>query len=229
MTHDPFTDTDPVLSAMSQRFSCRAFLDREVPEQITRKILNAAQRTASWCNVQPWEVVIVSGEARQRLTRALLRSTSEGSGGFDIPAPQTYEGEYRSRRNACAGALYSAVGVARGDTSGRERQRLENFRFFGAPHVAIILNERALGPYAHVDCGGYIANFLLAAASTGVDTVAQAAIAAHSAAVREQLGIASDKEVLCAISFGYADHRHPANSFRTERADISTAVRWHSD
>ena len=29
-----------------------------------------------------------------------------------------------------------------------------------------------------------------------------------------------DRDVLCAISFGYPDTDHPANSFRTERAEL---------
>jgi hypothetical protein len=32
--------------------------------------------------------------------------------------------------------------------------------------------------------------------------------------------------VLCAISFGFADTDHPANSFRTQRADLDEFVEW---
>ncbi|RFQ08231.1 nitroreductase, partial [Pseudomonas sp. ATCC 13867] len=36
----------------------------------------------------------------------------------------------------------------------------------------------------------------------------------------------SDRLVVCGISLGYAEPSHPANSFRTTRADIATAVQW---
>ena len=37
----------------------------------------------------------------------------------------------------------------------------------------------------------------------------------------------ADGKVLCAISFGYPDSGHPANGFRTARADVADIVRWH--
>jgi hypothetical protein len=47
--------------------------------------------------------------------------------------PSGYHGAYRERRRECGLQLYKSVGVARGDTQAAERQRSENFRFFGAP------------------------------------------------------------------------------------------------
>ncbi len=54
---------------------------------------------------------------------------------------------------------------------------LENYRFFGAPHVAIITSDKALGVYGAVDCGGYVSTLLLAAESLGIAAVPQAAVA----------------------------------------------------
>jgi nitroreductase len=42
--------------------------------------------------------------------------------------------------------------------------------------------------------------------------------------VRDALGLAADRKVVCGISFGYADPEHPANRFRTGRADPKVAV-----
>ena len=60
------------------------------------------------------------------------------------------------------------------------KQALENFNFFGAPHVAIITTDEALGVYGAVDCGGYVTSFMLAAQALGVATVPQAALAFHA-------------------------------------------------
>ena len=91
----------------------------------------------------------------------------------DLAWPLEYHGAYQERRRECGLQLYSAVGVARGDTRAAEQQRLENFRFFGAPHVAIMSTDQALGTYGAVDCGAYVANFALAARSLGVAAIAQ--------------------------------------------------------
>ena len=86
--------------------------------------------------------------------------------------------------------------------------------------------DEALGVYGAVDCGAYVANFLLAAASLGVATIPQAALAARPQRIRDFFGLPSDRLVVCGISLGYADSGHPANGFRTSRADIATAVQW---
>jgi nitroreductase len=71
-----------------------------------------------------------------------------------------------------------------------------------------------------------VANFLLAAQSMGVATIAQAALARHSEFLLEHFQLSDDRLVICGISFGYADKSHAANSFRIGRAAIEEAVTW---
>ena len=52
---------------LAERHSCRAFLPRQVPRETLEEILRTAQRTASWCNSQAWQVHIASGAACERL------------------------------------------------------------------------------------------------------------------------------------------------------------------
>jgi len=40
------------------------------------------------------------------------------------------------------------------------------------------------------------------------------------------LGIGNDRSIVCGISFGMADPAHPANHFRTTRADSASSVVW---
>ena len=58
---------------LRQRYSCRAYRPDPVPRPTIDRILAAAQRTASWCNSQPWQVVIASGAAKATLPRCDLR------------------------------------------------------------------------------------------------------------------------------------------------------------
>jgi len=52
---------------LNERYSVRAFLPQEVPRETIAHLLKVAQRTASWCNSQPWQVLIASGEAKAKL------------------------------------------------------------------------------------------------------------------------------------------------------------------
>ena len=114
----------------------------------------------------------------------------------------------------------------RGDRARSALQGRENFRFFGAPHFALITTERDLGTYGAIDCGGYVSVFLLAAQSLGLAAIPQAAVAAYSPWLRDYFGLPDNRLVVCGISFGYPDQAHPANGFRTNRAPITEVVDW---
>ena len=212
---------------LDDRYSCRGFTSEPVPEETIDRILRMAQRTASWCNSQAWQVDLVSGQATAAFGKHLTDYVLSHDMNSDLPAPERYDGVYGDRRRASGFGLYSALGIERSDQDARLHQMLENYRFFGAPHVAVITSDAGLGTYGAVDCGGYVATFLAAASSLGVATCAQAAIALYSDGVREHLGIPDDRLIVCAIAFGYADAEHPANAFRTERADLGDVVRRH--
>lgn len=208
------------------RHSCRAFLPQPVPRATIERILTLAQRTASWCNCQPWQVAITEADGTRRLRDALERRAQGEGFTPDFPFPREYRGDYLARRRESGFQLYGAVGVPRGDREAYRRQEMRNFALFDAPHVAIITTDEALGEYGAMDCGGYVANFLLAARANGVATVAQASLAMYPEVLREVLGIGPGRRVVCGISFGFEDAGHPANSYRTRRADLSESVSW---
>ncbi len=224
------SDGEVLERLLCTRHSCRAFQSDPVPESIIREILGMAQRTATWCNTQPWKVNITQPAATARLGRALHERASVNlPAASDIPYPREYRGVYLQRRRSTGFRLHNALGIERGDAEGRRRQLLENFRFFGAPHMALITSDEALGPYGAVDCGAYIANFLLAAQALGVGAVAQAAIVRDSAFLREFFGLSDDRIVVAGIAFGFPDESHSINGFRAERASIDEAVDWISE
>jgi nitroreductase len=226
--HQPTAANEDVIleTLLKRRHSCRSFQTTPVPRDTIERILSLAQRTASWCNSQPWQLTIISGAALDQFRTIMLEQAQHNAGKSDIAFPTAYTGPYRDRRRACGIQLYKAVGVTRDDPQGAARQALENFRFFDAPHAAIVTTQAELGPYGAVDCGAYVSNFMLAAQSLGVATIAQAALANHSQAIKEHLSISTDRHVVCGISFGFENDAHPANQFRTARASVNDVVTW---
>jgi nitroreductase len=215
-------------SLLAERYSCRAFRPDLVPRATIERILTAAQRTASWCNSQPWQVIVASGEAARRFSE-VIHDAASGAGSAhgassDFPFPREYNGVYLDRRRESGFQLYNALGIVRGDKEGYRRQTLQNFKLFGAPHVAIISTAEPLGVYGAVDCGGYVGNFMLAAQALGVATIPQAALAGFSGVIRKHFGLGDDRRVVCGISFGFAEAEHAANSYRTNRATLQDAV-----
>jgi nitroreductase len=223
----PTADTAAFDRLMTHRHSCRAFLPDPLPRPIIEAILTIAQKTASWNNTQPWQITIASGAARDRF-KALMVSLATGGAApdADFAFPREYRGTALERRRACGFQLYDAVGVARGDKAAYARQTLRNFELFDAPHVAIVTTEEPLGAYGAVDCGAYVSNFMTAAQSFGVATIAQAALAVHSKVIRAHFGMTEDRRVVCGISFGLPDVAHPVNGYRTVRANLDEVVTW---
>lgn len=206
---------------LETRYSCRSFLSDPVPRSAIERLLKLAQRTPSWCNTQPWQITILGGAAAKLFSTEITKWAIQGSKVKpDLPFPEAYEGKYLDRRRESGFQLYDSVGVQKGDRVASANQALQNFRFFGAPHVAIISTDRKLGTYGAIDCGAYVSNFALAATSMGLASIPQAAFAHHADFVREHLSLPEDRLVVCGISFGYEDKTHPANSFRTRRAEL---------
>jgi nitroreductase len=227
------TEEAEVLSKiLVERFSCRGYLPDAIPHEKIETMLSIAQYAASWCNSQPWQVHVVEGDAAERFRKAFyeraLTDANEGKppSDSDLPFPARYTGVYKERQREVGWQLYEAVGVAHGDRVGSGKQALENFRMFGAPHALVITTERDLGTYGVLDCGSYLGTLVLAAQSLGIGMIPQAAFAAYSPLLREFFGIPENRAIVCGASFGYPDPEHPANAFRSRRADVVDAVSW---
>lgn len=211
---------------LDNRRSCRAFHSSPISRECLSTIFSMAQRTASWCNSQPWDVVCVSGHALENLRQSLMDVVKTKAPSPDIPFPVEYRGVYKERRRECGIQLYESLGISRENKRAAKQQALENFNFFGAPHVAIITTPSELGTYGAIDCGAYASNLMLVAQSLGISAITQAAIANYSDFLKDHLSIDPSRNVVCCVSFGYMDHSHPANKFKTRRECLKKVVEW---
>lgn len=219
--------TAAVLSdLLKSRASCRGFCSDPVPQDTIAQVLADAQHVPSWCNAQPWQVIVCGAAQTDDLRTALQDHITTAAPAPDIPFPERYEGAYQDRRRTCGWQLYAAVGVEKGDRAGSARQMMENFRLFGAPHVLIVTTPRALGPYGVLDCGAFVTATLLGFEARGLGAIAMASVASYAPFLRDWFRIPEGRDVVCAIAFGHPDTDHPANQFRTERADQADVVTW---
>lgn len=228
------TDSNTPMSALEDllhtRVSTRKFQARPVPQATIEQILRLAQCTPSWCNIQPWQTIIVSGAARERLREKMYAHAASGArANPDFAFPPAYEGTHRERRKVCGLQLYQALGIGKEERAAAGKQALENFRLFDAPHVALITVDDYLGFYGAFDCGLYVMGLMLAAQSAGVDTIAQASLASYPGLLRAELALPDSRKIICGISFGYAEREHAIHGYRTERASIEEAVRFVSE
>ncbi|MBP1881769.1 nitroreductase [Sinorhizobium mexicanum] len=225
MSQNVSTPYDSLLSVAKGRYSCRAFQKRPVPRTDIDRILEVARTAPSDCNTQPASMFILSGSALEALRAEMYEAAATGrERTSDVPPIGTYTGVFQERRRECGLSLYNAVGIQKGDREASGRQALENFRFFGAPHLAVVTVHNDLAERGLFDTGIYLGHFLLAAQALGVAAVPQGAIAHYADVIRRHAPIAPELRVVCGVSFGYEVKDHAANSFRTDRVEIADSV-----
>lgn len=213
---------------MHERRSVRGFDETPIAPDVLRTIFATAQQSPSNCNVQPWVVHVVSGNAAERMRIALHeRAKSGAEPSPDFPLTGGYPGEYRARQIGAAKALFAATGVAREDVAARTDSFLRNFRFFDAPHAAFIFMPRWAGIREAADCGMYAQSLMLALTALGFGSCAQGALSHYADIVREQLSVPDDLLLLFGLAFGSEDIAHPANTTRTVREPIDRATVFH--
>jgi nitroreductase len=214
---------------MQERRSIRGFLPTPVPQPLLERVFATAQLAPSNCNVQPWVVHVVSGEAAERVRAALHDHAKTGAEvSPDFPLTGTYPGDYRARQVDAAKALFAATGVERHDVEARTESFLRNFRFFDAPHAAFIFIPDWAGMREAADVGMYAQSLMLALTANGVASCAQGALSHHASVVHRELGVGPEMKLLFGLAFGYPDETHPANQARTIRATVDEAIVFHA-
>lgn len=210
---------------LENRFSVRAFLDKPVPEEILKKIFTTAQLAPSNCNVQPWQIYVVSGRQKDALKDKLMEALMGGKpSNPDFDWEVRYEGIHRDRQFESANALYGAMGIERSDKESRMNAMIRNWAFFDAPHVLFFTMEKYLNIMGAVDMGIYAQTLTLLMGENGIASCLQGALGQFPDPVRTFLNIPDGRGILFGMSFGYADETAEVNTTRTSRVPIDSSV-----
>lgn len=218
-----------LIDSIYARHSVRGYLDKEVPQEILNRIFEIAQQTPSNCNVQPWKVYIASGKLKDRLKKEMVERTAAGvAPNPDYPYRGDFENEYRKRQVDCAVALYTKMGIGRGDKEGRMRAIVRNFEFFDAPYIAFLGMDPSFGTTVAIDVGMFAQTLMLTMVAFGLHSCPMGTMRNYPDMVREAFDIEDGTKILFGISFGYEDLSVAANETRTSRDDISANVEFRS-
>lgn len=212
-----------VSQAVNQRISTRAFLDKPISEAEVRAWLQAAQRAPSGGNVQPWRVIVVTGEAKQaviELGQSVLANSPKGEPTDRPIYPKDLWEPHEARRRKVGEMMYAALGIPREDRPARRQWFAGNFRFFDAPlGVFFIIDERmGHGQWAHT--GMYMQTLALLAEERGWGTCMQECWGMLRPSLHSHFGLAPTEMVYCGMAAGWPDVDHPVNSLRAERASL---------
>lgn len=214
-------------SLITGRRSVRAFTKQSATPELLEKIFSIAQTAPSNCNTQPWQVHVASGEKLEQLRTAFPEATMQGKISLDFPYEPKYQGVYQDRQYDAANQMYSAMGIERQDKPKRNAAFMNNFNFFGAPHVAFIFLPEEFGIREAADVGMYAQNLMLTIQGFGLASCPQTSLSYQADLVREVLDIDPSNKLLFGISFGYENTEEKVNNTRVGRATLSESTHFH--
>jgi nitroreductase len=219
-----------VSAALESRITVRAFKDTPVDERLLMDILEAARRTPSGGNLQPWEVHVMTGQTLKDFVAHGVEYATAGN--QDEPTHPAYPAALwepmRSRRYKLGEDMYALLGIAKDDKFGRMAQFLENMKFFKAPVGIIITGHNKLEAPQHMDIGIYLQSLMLLAREHGLHTAPQGWWRNWHSVCDKFLEIPEDQEVMVGMALGYGDETAAVNDLRADRAPLSETHKFYS-
>ena len=213
--------------AITSRRSIRAFTDQQVPDELIRTILADAARAPSGTNIQPWNIIVLQGDARKDLVDAVQAAFDEGDRqSQDQYYPTEFVEPYLARRRKIGWDLYGILGIEKGDYDKMAAQHRKNYEFFGAPVGIFFTLHETMRAGGWMDLGLYLANVMALAREHGLDTCPQAAWQEFGLVVEAHLGLPADQKMVVGLALGYEDTEAIVNTLRTERAPLEEFVEF---
>ena len=212
-----------VFNAVAGRRSVRAFLPTAVSRTTVEEILTRAARAPSGTNSQPWQVHAVAGEARDRVSRAVMDAAQSDRTCEEYPyAPQPLPEPYLSRRRKVGYDLYATRQIDRSDHAARRRAFLRNFEFFCAPVGLFFTIERLLLHGSWLDMGFFMQNVMILARGLGLETCPQQAWCEYGDTLHRVLRIPENRVIVAGMALGFEDRAAPENALRTDREPVGS-------
>lgn len=215
--------------AVNTRRSIRQFTAKPVSQETLRRVLEKAQRAPSGGNTQPWNAVIVTGDALADITakiKAKAKSAPMGKGIEYAIYPKNLDGRYEEQRRGVGRAMFESIGLGRDNKAGRGAQMAKNWDSFGAPVQLFTYCRKYMGPPQWADMGMWLQTVMLLLREEGLDSCAQEIWAMYGGYMRELLNIDDDHIFFCGMAIGYRDADAPINNFDVPRVAVDDAIRW---
>jgi nitroreductase len=212
-----------ILEAMDERRSTRAFVDRPVERDALERLLGFAVQAPSAINLQPWELIVVSGEERKRLSRLLVKRMRERNISCGPGAQKTLPELYMERQRGLLDVMLPGLP---GEVEFQDFINEGSCNFYGAPTAIILVIDDAFSSARLTDMGVIVGYLVLAAHALGLGTCPIGLISAFDDDIKEALNIGEEKKVVIGVAVGYPDPEDPINRVRSERAPLEDLLRW---
>lgn len=211
-----------VLEALKARNSVRAFLSKPVDKEKLNAVLEAAARTPSWANSQPWEVFVAAGDTLDKIKDGYKQKYAEKAAADpETPRPKEWSQAAKKRQQQLHPDMVRDCGDA------VEQFGPLNQSMFNAPAVIYVCMDKVLSEWSLYDIGAYSQSIMLAAVEYGLATIPAINLVLYPDVLRNELKIPDNLKLTIGIAIGYTDKENQINNFVSSRSPLSETVRFY--
>jgi nitroreductase len=210
-----------VTEALNARHSTRAFLSNPVENTKLSAILEAAARTPSWANSQPWEAFVATGETLARIKEGYREKYATGTPPApETPRPSAWPQVSVNRRKQLDAGMVQTCGEA------AKQFGALNQGMFNAPAVVFICMDKTLSHWSLYDLGAYSQSIMLAATDNGLFSIPAITLVLYPDILHREMNIPDTLKVAIGVAVGYIDRENRINDFVSERVPFAETVHF---
>jgi Nitroreductase len=210
-----------VKTAVVSRTSIRAYKPDRIERSVLLDIFEAAQRTPSWANSQPWDVFVAEGEALEKIRIGYAENQkNKVTSVTDIGRPPEWPEAAKRRQQGIGPAMARDCGEAASQFGAL------NQRMFDAPAFIFLCLDKLYTHWGLYDLGAYAQNVMLLAQEKGLSTIPAYTSTLYPEVIRRELQIPENLNIAIGIAIGYADGNNNINKLTTDRDPLSDVVRF---
>ena len=208
---------------MKERHSARDFLQKEIPEETVKEIINIALNSPSWCNSQPWNVYVVSGKPLEEIKKEWISKNEQKIKGYADLQP-VHRTEFSER---CQKNMEEELKLIKEATNDPELTAFwrKNIECFNAPVIVYLTLHKGHSKWSCYDLGSFGMSLMLAAKDYGVDSVVAYELAKYPDVLRKHAKIPENEDICVGIALGY-ENDDGVNKFRAKKNTIDDACHF---
>ena len=184
---------------MKERHSCRKFQSKPIPEEVLKDIISTSLHAPSWCNSQPWNIYVASGQTLEEIRKEWISKGESNIKGYaDInPGHRT---DFSEKSQAIMAKFYKCWD----DFPPKDAAECNPY-IFNAPTMVYLTINKGHTEYAVLDLGGLEMAIMLAAKDHGIDSIPAYTTIMYPDVLRKYLKISDKEDIVIGIALGYEE------------------------
>ena len=205
---------------MKERHSCRKFQSKKIPEEILKDIISISLHSPSWCNSQPWNIYVATGNTLEEIKKEWIQKNKEKIKGYADVNPG-HRTDFSERSQLTMGKFFKSWENLPNKNEAEE----SNSNIFNSQAMVYLTLNKGHIPYSVLDLGCLEMAIMLAAKDHGVDSIPAYTTIMYPDVLRKYLKISDKEDILIGVALGY-EEKCLLNDHRSEKLKLDEVCKF---